>query len=169
MRPASKRSHNLPERAKRCRAAAIIAVSILAGACSGTTDVRGYLPRGEELQKIQMGMSKSEVQSILGSPSTTATLNHQGDSFYYVSSKVENKSFFRPKVLERQVVAIRFDQSDRVAGFGHYGLEDGKVVNISSRETPVEGKEESLIRDFFGNLGKYEPGTGGGGKGGIGN
>ncbi|MGI9481580.1 MAG: outer membrane protein assembly factor BamE [Hyphomicrobiales bacterium] len=132
------------------------------------TDTRGYLPRGEELQKIHMGMSKTQVQTILGSPSTTATLNHQGDSFYYVSSKVETKSFFHPKILEREVVAIRFDQSDKVAGFGHYGLEDGKVVNFSSRETPVEGKEESLIRDFFGNLGKYEPGAGGGGnKGGI--
>jgi outer membrane protein assembly factor BamE (lipoprotein component of BamABCDE complex) len=143
----------------KCVVAGIL-FSLFVSGCSAVVDHRGYLPRSDDLQKIQMGMSKQEVQSILGSPSTTATLNHRGDSYYYVSSTVENKAFYRPQVTEREVVAVRFDENDQVTGFGHYGLEDGKVVNFSSRETPVEGKELSLINDFLGNLGKFDPGTG---------
>ena len=159
MRPASQRSDFFKGRFPFLGVVAVILLTLLAGGCSAVVDHRGYLPRGDDLQKIQMGMSKPEAQSILGSPSTTATLNHQGDSFYYVSSTVENKAFFRPKVTEREVVAIRFDQNDQVSGFGHYGLEDGKVVNFTSRETPVEGKELSLLKDFLGNLGKFDPGA----------
>ena len=125
--------------------AASAAIAIFLGGCSAVVDHRGYLPRGEDLQKIQMGMSKSEVRTILGSPSTTATLSRQGDSFYYISSIVENKAFFQPDVTERQVVAIRFDQQDQVSGFGHYGLEDGKVVNFASRETPVQGSQQGEL------------------------
>lgn len=160
MRPASQRSYIFEMRIFSKTVFCAILLSLFLSGCSGVVDKRGYLPRGQDLQKIQMGMSKQEVQSVLGSPSTTATLNHQGDSFYYVSSTVENKAFFRPKVTEREVVAIRFNANDQVEGFGHYGLEDGKVVNFSSRETPVEGKELSLLQDFLGNLGKFDPGAG---------
>ncbi|MGI9373271.1 MAG: outer membrane protein assembly factor BamE [Hyphomicrobiales bacterium] len=147
---------------------ACAAIALFLSGCSPVVDHRGYLPRGDDLQKIQVGMSKQEVRSILGSPSTTATLNTRGDSFYYISSTVENKAFFNPNVTEREIVAVRFDQYDQVAGFGHYGLEDGKIVNFASRETPVKGKEESLLKEFFGNLGKFDPGAGAGpGKGRI--
>ncbi len=107
-------------------------------------------------------MSKTEVESLLGSPSTTATINTSGDSYYYVSSVVEQKPIVGADVQDRQVIAVRFDYEDRVQNFAHYGLEDGKIVNFISRETPTKGREQSLLREFFGNLGKFEPGASGG-------
>ncbi len=132
-------------------------------ACSPVIDHRGYLPRGKDVQKLQVGMSKTEVESLLGSPSTTATINSSGDSYYYISSVVEQKPVIGADVQDRQVIAVRFDIEDRVQNFAHYGLEDGRIVNFISRETPTEGRESSLLREFFGNLGKFEPGAGGGG------
>lgn len=137
-----------------------LAVSLVA--CSPVIDHRGYLPRGQDVQKLQVGMSKTEVESLLGSPSTTATINSSGDSYYYISSRVEQKPITGADVQDRQVIAVRFDIEDRVQNFAHYGLEDGRIVDFISRETPTEGRERSLLKEFFGNLGKFEPGAGAG-------
>ncbi|MEM8647386.1 MAG: outer membrane protein assembly factor BamE [Pseudomonadota bacterium] len=145
----------------------VAALALTLVACSPVIDHRGYLPRGQDVQKLQVGMSKTEVEALLGSPSTTATVNTSGDSYYYVSSVVEQKPVFGAEVQDRQVIAVRFDIEDRVQNFAHYGLEDGRIVDFISRETPTEGREASLIREFFGNLGKFTapgaPGVGGGG------
>lgn len=109
-----------------------------------------------------MGMTKIEVQALLGSPSTTATINTQGDSFYYISSVVERAAFFRPKEVDRQIFAVRFDPEDRVESFALYGLEDGQVVNFSTRTTPTPGRELSILQQLFQNVGRFGPDPGGG-------
>jgi len=138
---------------------ALFAVAAVA-ACSPVVDYRGYLPKSEDLQKIQIGQSKTEIQALLGSPSTTATIDRANDTYYYISSVVENFAFMKPKVVDREILSIRFDQDGRVADFGHYGLEDGKVVNFISRETPTRGKELTLLRQLFQNIGRFTPGAG---------
>ena len=129
--------------------------SILA-ACQPTVDYRGYQPRGDDLAKIQVGMSKADVAALLGSPSTTASIDVEGDSYYYISSKVEQKAFFDPVETDRQVFAVRFDRSDRVASFANYGLEDGKVIDFSTRKTPTKGKELTILQQLLGNIGRFK-------------
>lgn len=128
----------------------------LLAACQPTIDYRGYQPRGDDLAKIQVGMSKADVTATLGSPSTTASIDIEGDSFYYISSKVEQKAFFDPVETERQVFAIRFDKSDRVVSFANYGLEDGKVIDFSTRKTPTKGKELTILQQILGNIGRFK-------------
>ena len=153
-----------PQRTTRRTFTALLTGAALASlaACSPVIDHRGYLPRGADVQKLQVGMSKTEVESLLGSPSTTATINTAGDSYYYVSSVVEQKPITGADIKERQVIAVRFDFEDRVQNFAHYGLEDGRIIDFISRETPTKGRESSIIREFFGNLGKFSPGGPGG-------
>ena len=134
----------------------VLAAAVLAN-CSPVVDHRGYLPRQGDMQNLQPGMSKVEVEALLGSPSTTATINVAGDSYYYISSVVEERAFLRPKEVERQVVAIRFDQNDQVESFGHYGLEDGRVVNFSNRETPTRGRELTILQQLISNAGNVAP------------
>lgn len=147
-------------------ASAVLIGGLVAG-CSPVIDYRGYLPKGEDIQKIRSGMSKTEVEALLGSPSTTATINTSGDSYYYISSTVENIAFFAPKVTDREILAVRFDTEDRVQKFAHYGLEDGKIINFISRETPTRGKELGILQQLFQNLGRFDPGGGGGGGAGA--
>jgi outer membrane protein assembly factor BamE (lipoprotein component of BamABCDE complex) len=129
-------------------------VLVFASACSPTVDHRGYLAKPGAFNQIQNGMNKSEVESILGSPSTTASINFQGDSYYYISSVTEQKAFLNPKEVSREVIAIRFNKSDQVTSFAQYGLEDGRIIDINTRETPTVGTEYSLLRSFFGGIGK---------------
>lgn len=143
---------------RRWLAAGVLALAAIAIAnCSPIVDHRGYLPRPGDLEKVSQGMSKTEVEAVLGSPSTTATINHSGDSYYYISSVVEQRAFLKPQEVERQVFAIRFDPEDRVEQFAHYGLEDGRIVNFSDRETPTRGREFTILQQLFSNIGNVNP------------
>ena len=132
-----------------------MAAAGLLGACTPTVLHHGYLPRKGDLEKIHEGMSKAEVEAILGSPSTTATIDSTGDSYYYISSTVEQKAFFKPEETDRKVFAIRFDRNGLVRSFALYGLEDGQVVNISSRRTPTRGRELTILQQIFSNFGRF--------------
>jgi len=136
-------------------AALVVAGSLsLTTACTPTIDHRGYLAQPGAFNKIQNGMSKGEVESILGSPSTTASINLQGDSYYYISSVTEQKAFLTAKEVSREVIAIRFDQGDQVTSFAQYGLEDGRIINVNTRETPTRGREYTFLQQFFGSIGQ---------------
>lgn len=128
--------------------------ALFLGACASQVDYRGYIPRADDMKALRTGMSRGEVEAILGSPSTTGSVFSSQDTFYYISSVVEHKAFFRPKVKDREVLAVRFTDN-KASSFNHYGLEDGKVINVSSRETPVRGKELSVLQDIFGNFGRF--------------
>lgn len=134
------------------------AMALTVAACSSNIAHRGYLAKPGAFGQVREGMPKSEVEGILGSPSTTASVNYQGDSYYYISSTTQQTAFLNPKEVERQVIAIRFDQNDQVASLGQYGLEDGKIVDINSRTTPTKGRELTMLQQLFGNIGKPGPG-----------
>ena len=135
-----------------------VAMAFTVAACSANLAHRGYLAKPGAFAQVREGMAKSEVEGILGSPSTTASVNLQGDSYYYISSTTEQKAFLNPKEVDRQVIAIRFDANDQVASLGQYGLEDGKIIDINSRETPTKGREMTILQQLFGNIGKPGPG-----------
>lgn len=116
---------------------------ILAG-CSDDVDHRGYVPKPGAFNQITEGMSKSEVESILGTPSTTASLQYKGDSFYYITSTTTNKAFLTTET-DRQVIAIRFNEGGQVKSFAQYGMQDGRVIDINTQRSPVYGEDTSLL------------------------
>ncbi len=136
------------------RAALAAGLLMVVGGCTPTVDHRGYLAKPGSFNQIQNGMSKSEVEEILGSPSTTASVVLQGDSYYYISSTTEQTAFLKPKEIDREVIAIRFDQNDQVTSFAQYGLEDGRIIDLNTRETPTKGREYTFLQQFFGSIGK---------------
>lgn len=136
---------------------ALAAVCLLGlAACQPVIDYRGYQAKPGDMDRVYVGMPKSEVEATLGSPSTTASVTYQGDSYYYISSRMEQRAFFTPEETDRQVYAIRFDQNDQVASFANYGLEDGQIVNFSTRKTPTVGKELTILQQIFANVGRFK-------------
>lgn len=136
--------------------AAVFATLITA--CSPDVQHHGYIARPGAFGQISEGMSKTEVEGILGSPSTTATVNFQGDSNYYITSVTEGRSFLQPKEVSREVIAVRFDKNNQVASFAQYGLEDGRIIDINSRQTPVVGNNLSVLQDLFKGILGSKPG-----------
>lgn len=142
-------------RSKRLCSVLLIAASLGFASCSDQIDYRGYLPRGSDVQKIHTGLSKTEVLSILGSPSTSSAVEGAGDTFYYISSVVKTTAILEPKVVDREIFAISFDSEQNVQRLAHYGIEDGKIIDFISRKTPTRGSQMSILRGLFGRLGKF--------------
>ena len=139
---------------------AALGATLLAG-CAPTVEHRGYVAKPGAFQQVSNGMSKTEVEATLGSPSTTASVKYQGDSYYYITSITEGRSFLTPKETSREVIAVRFNQSDQVQSFAQYGLEDGRIVNINSRTTPVVGADLGILKNIFRGLLNSNAGPGG--------
>lgn len=140
--------------------ATALSASLLAG-CSPTVEHRGYVAKPGVFEQIDNGMAKTEVEGLLGSPSTTASVKYQGDSYYYITSITQRRAFFTPKELNREVIAIRFDQNEQVQNFAQYGLEDGRIINVNDRQTPVVGADLGILKNIFRGLMNSNAGPGG--------
>lgn len=134
-----------------------VAAAVLLTACSPEINHRGYYPKKGALAQVAEGMSKSEVEGILGSPSTTASVNFTGDSYYYITSISQDRSFLTPVETSREVIAVRFNQQDQVTSVAQYGLEDGRIIDLNTRETPSPGKEFSLLKELLRSGAKFAP------------
>ncbi len=131
------------------RAMLAAGLALLLASCTATVMHHGYLPRKGDLEQLREGMTKAEVEALLGSPSTTATIESLNDSYYYISSTTKQTAFLKPQEVDRRILAIRFDRNGMVRSFAVYGLEDGQIVNISDRETPAAGKEAGILASLF--------------------
>lgn len=134
--------------------AAAVAV-LLVGACATEVNLRGNAPDTEQLSLIQPGaQSRDQVIQLLGSPTVVSTFDQH--TVYYISQRTRTVTYHEPEVLTRQVIEIRFDQSDRVAGIRKYDLRDGKQVDVVERTTPTPGRQFTLLQQLLGNLGRFE-------------
>jgi hypothetical protein len=63
----------------------------------------------------------------------------------------------RPKVVEREVVAISFNDDDTIANIERFGLEAGKTVPISRRVTDSSVVDNGFLRQIINNIGVFGP------------
>ena len=124
--------------------------AILAG-CAGKVIQHGHMLTNQEISQITPGMSREQVQLVLGSPDTTSTMG--GDVYYYISTKRKGPVFLKPKVIDRRIVAVYFSPGGNVKKVAHYGLKDGKVFDFISRTTPSHGSDMNVLQQLLGNLG----------------
>ena len=129
--------------------AAVAGIAMIVAACSPTIEHRGYIAKPGAFNQITNGMSKLEVEGVLGSPSTTASVKYQGASYYYITSVTESRAFLTPNETNREVIAIRFDRNDQVQSFAQYGMQDGRVIDMNSNKTAVLGEDTSLVKKLL--------------------
>ena len=143
---------------------AISGMALVAG-CATSVDQRGNLPSQDKIAEVHPGSTtKDEVIKILGSPSSVSIFNDK--SWYYISRRTEQFSFFDPDVVDQQVYVVNFDNQDVVKAVDHKGLEDGKEIIPVARVTPAPGRELSFLEQLIGNLGKFNSAAGGSSGGG---
>jgi len=141
----------------RTLAVALLGAAVLVTtACAPVQNQRGYVPNQEAISSITVGMDTKEMVSMkLGEPSTLATFG--GDTWYYISSQVEQNAFFAPRATERNILAVEFGNDGKVAALERYTLADGRIVDFQTRETPTRGRTLTILQQFFnavpGNIG----------------
>lgn len=135
------------------RKGAIVAVVLALAACSTVYRNHGYVPAEDELALVEVGVDTMEtVGQKIGRPSTAGLLNDEG--WYYVQSRYRHFGPREPKEIERQVVAVTFTEAGVVENIARFGLDDGKVVEISRRVTETNIKGITLIQQLLGNFGR---------------
>ena len=131
-----------------------VALSALV-ACTSTYRNNGYVPPEEDLQQLVVGVdTRSTVDDLIGAPSASGVLG-EGD-YYYVRSRVKNFGMKRPEVIERQVLAISFNDNDTIANIERFGLKDGNVVPITRRVTDSSVEGNGFLRQILGNIGNID-------------
>lgn len=135
----------------RCTTVAVISCGLLLAGCAPTVQVHGYVPSQADLSQVQPGFDDAgSIEELLGRPSSSGVL--RDSAWYYVQSTVENYTYHAPKVIDRTVVAVSFDQSGVVSGVTRYGLEDGRIIDLETRTTETGGRELGVLEQLFGNL-----------------
>ena len=152
-------------------AAALLGLT-LAG-CSVPVDPRGNLPTPEQLSQIKPGTTdKATVTRILGSPSSVATFDNS--TWYYISQKTKEVAFFKPELLDQEVVVIDFDKAGVVRDIKRRTMNDRVAVVPDPNATPAPGREFTFFQQLIGNFGRFsgneaggqtQPGGGPGGPG----
>jgi outer membrane protein assembly factor BamE (lipoprotein component of BamABCDE complex) len=130
--------------------AATAALALLS-ACAPTVQIHGYIPPESDVARITPGFdSIATVEEVLGRPASRALL---GDSaWFYIQTTVENYTYNPPRVIDRTVLAVTFDENGIVQDIARYGLEDGRIVNLTTRTTETGGRTLGVLEQIFGNL-----------------
>ena len=132
----------------------LLAAAAALSACEERIDARGFVPNPNALAEIQPGaQDKFDVADLLGAPSAVASFDE--DTWYYISQQTRNFAFFKPEIIDQNVLAIRFGDDDRVESTQAWALEDGAIIDPVDRTTPTAGNELSLLQQLFGNIGRF--------------
>ena len=139
----------------RLALAGIICLAMVA--CTTVIRNHGYVPDDVELAEVVVGVDTREtLGEKIGRPSAQGLLNDEG--WFYVQSRFKHLGPRAPEEIERQVVAITFAESGVVENVARYGLEDGRVVQISRRVTETNIKGIGFVRQLLSNFGRIQAG-----------
>jgi outer membrane protein assembly factor BamE (lipoprotein component of BamABCDE complex) len=139
------------------RFAALLCVAALGlAACAPEVSTHGYRFDEPTLAQLEPGRTTRDgTLQLLGSPSSIATFDDR--VWYYVSQRTERMSFYQEDVVDQKVITITFDDRDVIQSIDRQGLQDAKEVALVDRETPTSGSELSMLEQFIGNIGRFNP------------
>jgi len=129
-------------------------VAVALRGCAPKIQVHGNPPDPDELSRIRPGIqTRDDVAALLGSPSSSTTFGDE--TWYYISSRIEGTAFSGTEVLDRQVVAITFDDKGAVKTIKRYTLKDGRKIEMVDRVTPTGGRKMTVLQQLVGNFGRF--------------
>ena len=138
--------------------AMILALAII---CLASCEVKetmnyGYVPNEELLEAVRPGVhTRDQVQRLLGSPSAIGTF--ESNYWYYINRTTERVALLEAEALEQNVLVVEFGTDNLVAELYRFTLEDGKVIDPVTRQTPTRGQKINAIQQLLSNIGRFNP------------
>ncbi len=123
--------------------------------CSHHTDRHGYyaLDIEKASQKLVRGQdTKETIIEKLGYPTIIDSLDN--NIWIYASQKSKVSPLHEVKVLNTHLLRLHFDQSNYLIQIEKINP-DSKNIDFDKTSTPSQGYSEGVMRDIFGNIGKY--------------
>lgn len=144
---------NTPVRPAPLALAGALLLGAALPACAPVSSNHGFVALDVKPAEVKVGEdTKSTVLERLGSPSAKSTFDE--NTWFYMSQAVQRVAFYRPRVTKREVVAVSFDEAEKVKTVNSYSLADGKVIALNGRETPTRGRELTILEQLLGNVGR---------------
>lgn len=127
-------------------------LAILTG-CA-TYDNRGHFVEPEQLAKIQVGLTtKEQVAELLGTPSSVSTFGN--NTWLYMSETTQKRAFLSPRILKSNTTRIEFNDQGKVKELDSLTEQDYQVISHVNRATPTSGYSDSILKQIFGNVGRF--------------
>jgi outer membrane protein assembly factor BamE (lipoprotein component of BamABCDE complex) len=120
--------------------------------CAPVSTFQGFQAIEQSPRDVKVGQdTRSSVLAKLGTPTATSTFDK--NTWFYMSQVSSKTSFYHPRLVKRDIVAIAFDKgTDQVSAVDTFTLKDGRVVAYNGRETPTRGREMTAFEQLLGNL-----------------
>ena len=142
---------------KAALTATVLTVVLGVSACAPQYQNHGYIPPQEDLDQITVGVdTKDSVAETVGVPVSSGILEDSG--YYYVRSRKRALGFLAPQEVERQVVAISFNNAGVVDNIERFGLERGRVILLERRVTDSPSTRKPFLSQLLGTIGRFTPG-----------
>ena len=91
----------------------------------------------------------------MGSPSSMGAFSDS--RWYYISQRTEQKTFYQQNLVSQNVVEVTFDDKGIVKQITKHDLQEAENVQPSPDTTPAAGSDLTVLQEFFGNLGRFNP------------
>jgi outer membrane protein assembly factor BamE (lipoprotein component of BamABCDE complex) len=137
---------------------AVIGLVLALSACAGSRDHKGFVLDPTLTESIQVGIdNKESVTKTLGRPTFTGQFDQ--NDWYYVARDTKAIAFRSQKVMDQDVVHIRFDAAGNVAAVNR--TDETLVARIDpvDDKTPTLGRNRSFFDEIFGNIGVFNQGA----------
>lgn len=133
-------------------------LALAAAACTPIIAQRGNMLENHQLEQITPQEStRSDVLRNLGSPTSKSTFNP--NVWYYIGQKTEKRGILDPEVLEERIVMVAFNEDGYVETIQDIERDRMNIPYVREK-TPTHGNETTVVQQFLGNLGKFNPNTG---------
>ena len=115
------------------------------------------MPREELVNQLSPGgQDKRLVSQVMGTPSSIGSFDD--NVWYYITQRTKKKAFFKPQLMEQQVLVLLFDEKEILQSIEKYNLEEAQLVEPLDDKTPTVGRKLTILQQLFGNLGRFSSG-----------
>lgn len=131
----------------------ITAALVTLSACTPVRHVNGVFLTHDDVARLTPGVStRMDVLQALGTPTSEALFDN--DTWYYIGLKTQKDAFFDPKVTDRSVYEVKFDEAGVMTSLQQ---KEGEAVDVplARRTTPTSGHSMTFAQQLLGNLGKF--------------
>ena len=130
---------------------------IALNACISKVDKRGYMFDMSDHNLLQEGItSKERVLKIMGSPTLISDLDSD-EAWIYYAEDLKRLLFFKPDVISRDVLVVRFNEVGTIRELSRIDLNDEeKQLQFAANFTNVESRKIGFLKSLFSNVGQVK-------------
>lgn len=130
-------------------------IILMAGACTPTVSQRGNMIEDSQIVDLRRGEStRSDVLQAFGSPTTKSTFDPL--VWYYIGQETEKRGILDPKVVKERVILVAFNEEGILEAVEEIDRDRIDIPYVREK-TPTHGNETTVMQEFLGNLGKFNP------------